>query len=80
MGRVWNFAMLENGIDDGWPETGFVRLPEIMERVPMSKTTWYKGIKEGKHPKPTDKFGPKISAWDVNDIRAYLGVKLARLK
>ena len=76
---VWNFAMLESGIDDGLPETGFIRLPEVLKRIPVSKTTWYQGIKEGRFPKPTDKFGSKVAAWDVNDIRAILGVGLAHL-
>jgi len=54
------------------PETGYVRLPAVLAVIPVSKSTWWNGIKEGRYPKPTKKFGPKIAAWDVRDIRALI--------
>ena len=59
------------------PEVGFIRLKEILEIIPVSKSTWYKGIAEGRYPKPTKRFGPRIAAWDVRDIRALLDNKVA---
>jgi prophage regulatory protein len=53
------------------PETGFVRLPAVLEVIPVSKSTWWAGIKENRYPKPV-KLGPKITAWRVGDIRALI--------
>lgn len=53
------------------PDTGFVRLPKVLSVIPVSKSTWWNGIKEGRFPKPT-KIGPRVSAWRVEDIRALV--------
>lgn len=60
------------------PETGFVRLshiignsktnPPIPAIIPVSKSTWWAGVKSGRFPKPI-KLGPRITAWRVEDIR-----------
>lgn len=33
------------------PETGFVRLPTILAVFPISKTSWWDGVKNGRYPK-----------------------------
>jgi prophage regulatory protein len=56
------------------PETGFVRLRNIIGPygpIPVSKSTWWKGVKEGRFPQPV-KLGLKITAWRVEDIRALI--------
>jgi len=53
------------------PETGFVRLPEVLKVYPVSKSTWWAGVKEQRYPQPV-KLGPKITAWRVEDIRALI--------
>lgn len=53
------------------PETGFVRLPAVLKVFPVSKSTWWAGVKEGRFPKPV-KLGPKTTAWRVEDIRALI--------
>ena len=53
------------------PETGFLRLPEILRFFPVSKSTWWAGVKEKRYPQPV-KLGPKITAWRVEDIRALI--------
>ena len=56
------------------PPTGFVRLPGILAPsgpIPVSKSTWWAGIKNGRYPKPV-KLGPRITAWRVEDIRALI--------
>ncbi|MCB1468864.1 MAG: AlpA family phage regulatory protein [Rhizobiaceae bacterium] len=57
--------------DDNFPRTGFVRLPAIIAPlgpIPVSKSTWWDGIRKGRYPKPV-KLGPRITAWRVEDIR-----------
>jgi predicted DNA-binding transcriptional regulator AlpA len=56
------------------PTTGFVRLAAILGPygpIPVSKSTWWAGIKTGRFPQPL-KLGPRITAWRVEDIRALI--------
>lgn len=56
------------------PQTGFVRLPNILAPdgpIPVSKSTWWAGVKSGRYPKPV-KLGPRITAWRAEDIRALI--------
>ena len=56
------------------PETGFVRLTSILAPngpIPVSKSTWWAGIKAGRYPKPV-KLGPRITVWRVEDIRTLI--------
>jgi prophage regulatory protein len=56
------------------PATGFLRLTSILSPngpIPVSKSTWWAGIKDGRFPKPV-KLGPRITAWRVDDIRALI--------
>ena len=53
------------------PDTGFVRLSSIIAPsgpIPVSKSTWWQGVKDGRFPKPV-KLGIKTTAWRVADIR-----------
>jgi len=62
------------------PETGFVRLCSILAPrgpIPVSKSTWWAGVKSGRYPKPV-KLGPRITAWRVEDIRTLIQVGAAR--
>lgn len=49
------------------PETGFVRLDAVLAVFPVSKSTWWNGIKEGRYPKPV-KISPRCTAWHCEDI------------
>ena len=65
------------------PETGFVRLPQIVGKkptnddpgipalFPVSASTWWAGVRSGRFPKPV-KLGERITAWRVEDIRALI--------
>ncbi len=63
------------------PETGFLRLvqiignpkaiPPIPAVIPVSKSTWWAGVKAGRYPRQF-KLGPRITAWRVEDIRSLI--------
>lgn len=53
------------------PKTGFLRLPDVLALIPVSKSTWWAGIKEGRFPAPV-KLGPRITAWRAEDIRSLI--------
>lgn len=48
---------------------GFMRLPQVLEILPVSKSTWWKGIRDGRFPKPV-KLSERTSAWSRADIDA----------
>ena len=50
------------------PEVGFVRLSQVLAIVPVSKSSWWEGVKQGRFPKPL-KLGPRTTVWRVKDIR-----------
>lgn len=58
------------------PETGLVRLSQILGDkkkgippiIPVSKSSWWIGVKSGRYPKPI-KLGEKTTCWNVSDIR-----------
>ena len=49
------------------PVIGFLRLPQVLEIIPVSKSTWWQGCKDGRFPKPV-KLSPKTTAWRPEDI------------
>lgn len=66
------------------PPTGYLRLPQIIGRpatktapaipalIPVSRSTWWAGVKAGRYPQPTRALGARITAWHVEDIRALI--------
>lgn len=53
------------------PEAGFVRLATVLQVYPVGRTTWLRGVKEGRYP-PSVKLGLRATAWRVEDIRALI--------
>lgn len=53
------------------PDTGFVRLPQILSLIPISRSAWWAGVREGKFPKGI-KLGSKTTVWRAEDIRALI--------
>lgn len=55
------------------PSTGFVRLPQILAHVPIGKSSWWAGVREGKYPAPVrpSPFG-RVTVWRAEDIHALL--------
>jgi len=49
------------------PLHGFLRLGQVLHLIPIGKTTWWDGIKEGRYPKPV-KLSDRTTAWRVEDI------------
>ncbi len=61
------------------PEDGFVREQQIVGNrrkgiigvLPISRSTWWAGVKSGLYPQPV-KLGPRTTGWRVKDIRALI--------
>jgi predicted DNA-binding transcriptional regulator AlpA len=52
------------------PETGFVRLPTILQHIPIARSTWWEGVRTGRFPTPVKIGG--VTAWRAEDIRALI--------
>ncbi|EFL86092.1 hypothetical protein HMPREF0326_01795 [Desulfovibrio sp. 3_1_syn3] len=53
------------------PETGFLRLPQILAIIPISKSSWWEGCRTGRFPKPV-KLGPRTTVWRAEDITEFV--------
>lgn len=53
------------------PPEKLLRLNTVLSRVPIGRSAWYQGIKDGKFPPPV-KLGPKTSAWREADINKLI--------
>jgi prophage regulatory protein len=53
------------------PSTGFIRLKKVLEIIPISKSSFWAGIKAGKYPKGVH-LGPRTRAWPVEEIRSLI--------
>lgn len=60
-----------------YPAIGFLRLRDVIGDkdnpgiTPVSRSSWYKGIAEGRYPKSV-KLGERASAWGAEDIRGLI--------
>ncbi|MFZ6693763.1 helix-turn-helix transcriptional regulator [Undibacterium sp. SXout20W] len=48
-----------------------LRLPSVLQKVPLSKTEWYRRIKAGDAPKAVS-LGARSVAWLESDIEQYI--------
>lgn len=53
------------------PSVGFLRLKQIQKFIPVSSSTWWKGISDGIYPQPV-RLSPRTTAWRVEDIRELI--------
>ena len=58
------------------PETGFIRLPAVLYYTSLKESDWWNGVKSGVYPQSV-KLGCNggITAWRVEDIRAFINSK-----
>ncbi len=47
-----------------------IRLPGVLGRIPVSRSSWYEGVKEGRFPPPI-KIG-KTALWRESDINRLI--------
>jgi prophage regulatory protein len=76
--------LFENGRDKykmyNLPNEGFLRLNQIVGSkttpaiIPISKSSWWAGVKEGRFPQPI-KLGKRTTVWRISDIRLLIEKK-----
>lgn len=53
------------------PETGLIRLATVLQFIPVSKSTWWAGVKSGRFPVPV-KLGLRVTCWRIDDIQKLI--------
>lgn len=53
------------------PPSGLLRLPQVLALIPVGKSSWWRGCKDGRYPKPV-KLGPRTTVWRAEDIAALM--------
>lgn len=53
------------------PETGLLRIKQVLRFVPVSRSNWWQGVKEGRYPQPL-KLSERVTCWRAADIRALV--------
>lgn len=53
------------------PQTGFVRLPQILAVIPIGRSTWWAKVKSKEYPQPI-KLGINTTVWKAEDINALI--------
>ena len=49
-------------------QAGFLRIDDVLSVFPVSRASWYAGIKAGKYPK-SEPLGPRARGWRKSDIK-----------
>lgn len=53
------------------PETGFLRQPQVLAFVPISKSTLWRRIQARSFPEPV-KLSERVTVWRAEDIRRWI--------
>ena len=52
-------------------DPSLLRLEQVLNLIPVSKSTWWAGCAEGKFPKPI-KLSSRITVWRSTDINKFI--------
>lgn len=53
------------------PKTGFIRLSTVLQLIPIGKSSWWEGVKNGQYPQPV-RIGKRVTAWRAEDIKTLI--------
>lgn len=48
-----------------------LRLPEVLRLIPVSRSTWWAGVKSGRFPGKI-KLGDRVTVWRATDIQKFI--------
>lgn len=54
------------------PQTGFLRQPQVLVFVPISKSTLWRRIQAKSFPEPV-KLSERVTVWRAEDVRKWIG-------
>lgn len=59
------------------PQIGLLRVKQVLRFVPVSRSNWWQGVKEGRFPQPL-KLSQRVTVWKASDIRALVEGKIIK--
>ncbi len=54
----------------GLVRSGFLRSAQVLELIPVGRSTWWRWVKEGKAPRPV-KLSERITVWRTDEILQF---------
>jgi len=58
------------------PSEGLLRISQVLKFIPVSRSHWWQGVKEGRYPRPI-KLSERVTVWRASDIRALIEKEVA---
>jgi predicted DNA-binding transcriptional regulator AlpA len=61
------------------PTQGFVRVPQLLAALPVSRSTLWKMVSDGRFPEPVrpSPFGPSVTVWSAAEVHEWIRKALA---
>jgi len=53
------------------PADALLRLSQVLSLIPVSRSNWWLGVKEGRYPSPI-KLSPRVTVWKASEIHAFI--------
>ncbi|BEP54046.1 MULTISPECIES: helix-turn-helix transcriptional regulator [unclassified Variovorax] len=53
-----------------------LRLPQVLKVIPVGKSAWWNGIREGRYP-PGVKLSPRVTVWPSHEIQSIISASIA---
>ena len=53
------------------PQTGLLRIKQVLRFIPVSRSNWWAGVKSGRYPKPL-KLSERVTVWRAADIQRLI--------
>ena len=50
------------------PDDSLISQNDVLTIIRISRTSWWRGVKDGRYPKPV-KLGPRMNRWRIGNIR-----------
>lgn len=60
--------------NESYQTDALLRLPEVLEIIPVSRAHWWAGVKSGKYP-PSIKLSSRVTCWKRSSVLALLEQK-----
>lgn len=58
-------------MNDNISKSALLRLPQVLQLIPVSKSTWWAWVAANKAPAPV-RLGERCTAWKSADIQAFI--------
>jgi predicted DNA-binding transcriptional regulator AlpA len=53
------------------PQTGLLRIKQVLQFIPVSRSHFWQGVKEKRYPQPI-KLSRRVTCWKASDIRQLI--------